>query len=290
MDVRDFESHRPRLTAVAYGMLGSYADAEDVVQDAFLRWEATTHQVDELGAFLTTVVTRLAIDRLRSAQRRRETYVGPWLPEPIVSSGPDDLADVAVEAEQISLALMVAMERLNPVERAAFLLREVFDFDYPAIADIIDKSPANTRQIVTRARGRVGDPHRSHGHDQEANSQLVAVFGEALAAGELRPLVDLLAADVIAWSDGGADHRAARRPIVGADRVARFLLGLAHKRDAYQASVRLAWANGSPAFVVLTPEGPFSVMAFDILDGVIIGIRTMVNPEKLTTVRAIDWS
>lgn len=287
--VEEFETHRPRLMGVAYGMLGTVMDAEDVIQEAYLRWITVEKPVREPVAFLTTMVTRLAIDRLRSAVKRRETYVGPWLPEPIVSPLAGDVADVVAEAEQISLALMTAMERLNPVERAAFLLRDVFDFDYPDIADVIDRSPSNTRQIVSRARTRVGDSARARPADAAENERLLAAFGNAVTTGDLDGLVTMLAEDVVAWSDGGSERRAARHPILGANRVARFLLGLAAKSDAHGAWVAPARANGGPAFVVLTADGPYSVMALDTRDGIIGAIRTMVNPAKLATVGRIDW-
>ncbi|MGB7860322.1 MAG: sigma-70 family RNA polymerase sigma factor, partial [Acidimicrobiia bacterium] len=158
MDARVFEQNRSRLTGIAYGMLGSVMEAEDVVQDAYLRWHGVDpSRVDSPAAYLTTITTRLAIDRLKSAQVRREQYVGPWLPEPIVTSYAPDPAQVVEEAESLSMAMLVALERLNPVERAVLLLRDVFDYDYAEIADVVDKSPANCRQIARRARDKAGD-------------------------------------------------------------------------------------------------------------------------------------
>lgn len=277
-----FEQHRPRLTGVAYGMLGSVMEAEDVVQDAWLRWaDADVEGVDNPAGWLTTVVTRLAIDRLRSARARREAYVGPWLPEPVIDEG--DPAERVAEAEALSMALLTALERLNPVERAVFLLREVFDLDYPEIADVVDRSPTNCRQIASRARDRVGDPGRHHRPPPAREREIVGAFETALRSGDLDGLQAVLAEDVVLWSDGGEAVRAARHPVVGRDRVARFLLGVARQAppgiEAAQASV-----NGDPGFVVRVGGTPYVVMALEVTDGGIVGVRNLLNPEKLAGV------
>ncbi len=276
-----FEAQRPRLMGIAYGMLGSVMEAEDVVQDAWLRWQASDQgEIRDPAAFLTTVATRLAIDRLRSAQKRRETYVGPWLPEPIVREVGEDPADVVAEAERLSMALLTAMERLDPVERAVFLLRETFDFEYAEIADVVDKSPAACRQIAKRARDRVGDPARSH--PVEDPEHVLAPFIAAIAAGDVDALVRTLSADVIAWSDGGGVRRAARQPVPGAVRVAKFLIGIAEYGAKRGGSARVIIANGGPALLTLLDDEPYGVMTFDIADGLVTAIRTVVNPEKLS--------
>jgi RNA polymerase sigma-70 factor (ECF subfamily) len=278
-----FEAHRSRLVAVAYGMLGSVMEAEDVVQDAWLRWQAADPSaVREPAAFLTTVTTRLAIDRLRSAQKRRETYVGPWLPEPIVREWGDDPADAVAEAERLSMALLTAMERLDPVERAVFLLRETFDLDYAEIADVVDKSPAACRQIARRARDRVGDPTRSQPIEDPEN--VLAPFLSALTAGDVDALIETLAADVIAWSDGGGIRRAARQPVPGAVRVAKFLIGIAEYGRKRGGTVRIVSANGSPALLTELDGSLYGVMTLDLADGVLVAIRSVINPEKLTGV------
>jgi RNA polymerase sigma-70 factor (ECF subfamily) len=277
-----FEAHRPRLVGIAYGMLGGLAEAEDVVQDAYLRWhEADQAQIRSAEAFLVTVTTRLAIDRLRSARMRRESYVGPWLPEPLVADAAPDPADVVAEAEQLSLALLTALERLNPVERAVLLLRDVFDLDYGEIADVVEKSPANVRQIATRARAHVGDAgRRLTTPTPEEEERLLGAFMEAAATGDLERLTGLLAADAIMWSDGGGIARAARKPIYTAAKVARFFIGVARKAppDATFDRVRV---NGEPGLRVNTADGPITIVAFEIADGVITGVRVVVNPEKL---------
>ncbi|MEX2487342.1 MAG: sigma-70 family RNA polymerase sigma factor [Nitriliruptoraceae bacterium] len=198
MDPDEFETHRPRLAAIAYGMLGNWADADDVAQDAWLRWAATDRSdIREPVAFLTTTVTRLAIDRLRSAQVRRESYVGPWLPEPIVTDGNDPAAAVA-EAESLSMTLLTALERLNPVERAVLRLRDVFDFDYGDIAEVVDRDPTAVRQIAVRARDRAGAPRRDTGQPANEHDRLIVErFLAAAVDGEIDKLVRLLAADVV---------------------------------------------------------------------------------------------
>ena len=209
-----FEACRPRLTAVAYGMLGDRGEAEDAVQDAWLRFAAAgTDAVRNAEAFLVTVTTRLAIDRLRSARARRETYVGPWLPEPIVrDAADDDPADIVAEAEQLSLALLVALERLDPVERAVLLLRDVFDLEYEQIADAVAKTPANCRQLASRARTHVGEPARRRTVDPEEEARVVGAFIAAATGGDVDALIAVLAADANTYSDGGGVVTAARKP------------------------------------------------------------------------------
>lgn len=274
-----FETHRRRLFGIAYGMLGQVMDAEDVVQDAYLRWQSVEQtRVENPGGYLTTITTRIAIDRLRSAQKRRETYIGPWLPEPVVADA--DPADVVAEAERISFAFLTALERLNPVERAVLLLRDVFDLEYADIADVVDRTPANCRQIAVRAREHVGDAGRSYKPPPEREQELVAAFVTALAEGELDRLMDVFAADVTLWSDGGGKARAARHPISGALKVARFLLGI-RKNATPDDTWGYTTANGDPAIVVAREGKPFSVMVLQISDGGIIALRSVLNPDKL---------
>ncbi len=277
-----FEQLRSRLTAIAYGMLGSVMEAEDVVQDAFLRWQRVDPTtVEHPAAYLTTVTTRLAIDRLRSARHRRETYVGPWLPEPIVTDFVPDPADVVAEAEQLSLAFLTAMERLDPVERAVFLLRDVFDFEYDAIADIVDKSPANCRQIATRARQHVHRAPGPHPPDPTREAELLVAFSQALVVGDLEHLVAILTQDVIAWSDGGPNRRAARHPIIGIHRVSRFLTGIVKQGIVMGAETSLVRVNGEPAFRLDVGGELYGVMVFELVEGRINAIRTVLAPDKL---------
>ena len=275
-----FGSERPRLVAVAYGMLGSMMDAEDIVQDAWIRWSsADRSDVRNPAAFLTTMVTRMSIDRLRSAQARRESHVGPWLPEPIVAGS--DPADIVAEAEQFSLGFLQAMEGLNPVERAVFLLREGFDFDYSEIADIVDRSPENCRQLASRARSHIAHPPRKAARALETEQQVVMQAMFAVTTGDIDRLVDLLAADVVSWSDGGAKRRAARYPVVGAHRVSRFLVGLARNGEKFSPVTFMVTVNGEPGVQMEIGGEPYGVMVFEIVEGKIQGIRNVVNPDKL---------
>lgn len=274
------ERERPRLIAVAYGMLGSMMDAEDIVQEAWIRWSSADRStVRNPAAFLTTMVTRMSIDRLRSAQARRETHVGPWLPEPIVSGS--DPAEIVAEAEQFSLGFLHAMEGLNPVERAVFLLREGFDFDYSEIAEVVDRSPDNCRQLASRARSHIGHPPRKPVRDMDAERQVVMQAMVAVTTGNIESLVDLLAADVVSWSDGGAGRRAARHPVVGAHRVSRFLVGLARNGEKLSPLTFMVTANGEPAVQMEIGGEPYGVMVFEIVEGKIQSIRNVVNPDKL---------
>jgi len=276
----EFEEHRRHLFGVAYRMLGSVSEAEDVVQDTWLRWRAASaEEVHTPRAFLTTVTTRLAIDRLRSAQRRREEYVGPWLPEPLVTD--DDPADTAELADSLSMAFLLVLERLNPVERAVLLLHDVFGYDYDEVADIVERTPANCRQIARRARGHVTS-ERPVGPrpSQEDEQRLAFAFAAAASSGDLTALEGLLAEDVVLWSDGGATRRAARRPVVGRDRVARFVANLAHRLPD-EMTFEYVHLNGEPAVIVRTPRGLLLTMGVELGDGVITAIHTVINPDKL---------
>lgn len=284
-----FEEHRPMMFGVAYAMLGDTAAAEDAVQEAYLRWHergpgggegaAAASVVLNPGGYLRTVVTRLSIDRLRSASHRRETYTGPWLPEPVVSG--DDPCDRVVEAEGISMALLVALERLNPHERAALVLRDVFDLDYSEIAEVIDRTPTTTRQVTRRARERVGDPRRRRGPASPEDLAVRDRLLGALLARDVDAVRRLLADDVVSWSDGGAEVRAARRPVVGADRVTRFLLWTVERLA--DTDVELVSANGEPAMVASSSGVPVAATVFEVEDALVVGLRTQVNPSKLSS-------
>jgi RNA polymerase sigma-70 factor (ECF subfamily) len=287
--IEAFEQHRRRLFGIAYGMVGQVMDAEDLVQEAYLRWSAVDHRsVANPAGYLTTVVTRLAIDRLRSAQFRRETYVGQWLPEPIV---PDptaaDPGDVVAEAENLSLAFLTALERLNPVERAVLLLRDVFDLDYSDIAGVVNRSVDNCRQIAARARTRVGDGGRSYRPSPEHERELVTAFVAAMSSGDLDQLTSILAADVTLWSDGGGKAKAALNPIVGALRVARFLLGVRKQIEDGDA-MGFTTANGDPALHLQRGGQPLALMVFQVSDEGIIGVRNLLNPDKLRRLAGLE--
>ena len=280
-----FEACRPRLLGLAYGMLGDRGEAEDSVQDAWLRFaDADTDAIRNAEAFLVTITTRLAIDRLRSARARRESYVGPWLPEPLVADpAQPDPSDVVAEAERLSLALLVALERLNPVERAVFLLRDVFDLEYGAIADAVGKAPASCRQVARRARLRAGEPARRFPVSAEEEQRVVTAFIAAATSGDLEALTAVLAADAILYSDGGGVVPAARRPIYGAARAARFILGVQRKLD-FEPEYVLVRVNGDPGFRIAGPDGVLGVVAIEIADGRVASVRIVSNPYKLTRV------
>lgn len=278
-----FEAERPRLFGLVYRMLGSVADTEDVLQDAYLRWEAARAEgsgttIDNPAAYLTTITSRLAIDHLRSAQVRREHYVGPWLPEPVAAEpGPDD---DAIVAESLTVGFLAVLERLGPVERAVFLLHDVFDLPFAEVARVVDRTEATCRQIARRARSRVRADQVRHVPTAPDQDRLVDAFLAALIEGDLANLTGLLAEDVVHLSDGGANRHAARRPIVGRDRVARFLINLA-RRVPPAATVERMAINGEPGVVVFDGDQPQVAMVARVSGPEIVGVWIMVNPDKL---------
>ncbi len=279
-----FGRHRPLLFSVAYGMLGSVMDAEDVVQEAFLRWRRTPRaEVRSPKAYLSAVVTRLCIDQLRSARARREEYVGPWLPEPLLAERGAS-GEPAVVDEALSMAFLVLLESLTPVERAVFLLREIFDYDYEEISRLVGKSEANCRQIARRARESVAARRPRFESSPEQEESLTQSFLEACLGGDMERLLALLSEDVILYSDGGGKTRAALNPIRGPEKVARFLAGILGKVPPGFV-VRRALVNGHPGLVGYFGDGsPQSVVTLEIADGNIRAIRLVVNPEKLGSV------
>jgi RNA polymerase sigma-70 factor (ECF subfamily) len=275
-----FVAHRNLLFTVAYEMLGSAADAEDVLQETWLRWSTVDQaEVREPRAYLVRIATRLALNRLRSAQHRREAYVGPWLPEPLLTS--PDVADDAELAESISMALMVVLETLGPTERAVFVLREIFGFEFDEIAAAVEKTPATVRQIAHRARQHVEArrPRVSVTAD-EARAALDA-FRVAVETGDVQAMLNVLAPDVVLISDGGGVKQAALRPILGADKVARFISG-GIRKTAVDFAIEPAVVNGNPA-LALHVAGEFDgVLAARVQDGRITGLYIVRNPQKLS--------
>ena len=273
-----FEAHRRLLFAIAYRMLGSVSEAEDVVQDAWLRARQDVQaDVRSVRAYLTTIVTRLAIDRLRSAERTRLEYPGPWLPEPLAEPNQD-----ATElASSLTTAFLVVLERLAPVERAVFLLREVFDRDFADIARIVGKSEANVRQILTRARGRLRDARPRFTASRDETEAIARRFRDACATGDVAGLMAVLHADAELVSDGGGKALAATRPVVGADRIAKFLLGYASKLEWSPTDFQVVTANGAPGLLMRHPLAGNGVYSFDIVDGRIRAIYVVRNPDKL---------
>jgi RNA polymerase sigma-70 factor (ECF subfamily) len=273
----DFEPHRKALVGLAYRMLGSVSEAEDVVQDAFLRWREVEHAaVDDARAYLARVVSRLCLDRLKSASHRREQYVGTWLPEPVVAEPAQTLAD------DLSVALLLALERLSPLERAAFLLHDVFDMDYADVGDALGSSEAACRQLAARARENVRqDRPRYTPNDAEAR-KLCEAFVTAAASGDVAGLARVLADDAVLYADGGGKRRAVLNPVVGKDRIARFYEGIKIKAGgAFSAArVEAATLNGLPGFVFHTAEGVETV-AVEVAGGRIVAIYAVRNPDKV---------
>ncbi|WP_225878339.1 RNA polymerase sigma-70 factor [Spongiactinospora rosea] len=283
-----FEEHRPMLLGIAYRMLGSVADAEDIVQDAWLRWNEVTGPVGDPRAYLARTVTNLSINRLGSAAVRRESYVGSWLPEPLLTS-PDIAEDVAAAeslADSLSMAVLVLLESLSPLERAVFVLREAFGFSYPDIAEALERSEAAVRQVGHRARAHVHARRPRFEASEEVGKRVTARFVAASMGGDINAVMELLAPDVTMWSDGGGKVRAALRPISGADKIARFLVSV---RDVVgRLDVRYEHVNGSPA-VVMSREGvPDSVTVLDIADGRITAIWLIRNPDKIRGLPQVD--
>jgi RNA polymerase sigma-70 factor (ECF subfamily) len=277
-----FVAHRNLLFTVAYEMLGSAADAEDVLQETWLRWSTVDQaEVREPRAYLVRIATRLALNRLRSAQRRREAYVGPWLPAPLLTS--PDVAEDAELAESVSLALMVVLETLGPTERAVFVLREIFGFEFDEIAATVEKTPATVRQIAHRARQHVEArrPRVSVSAD-EARTALAA-FRVAVETGDVQAMLDVLAPDVVLISDGGGVKQAALRPILGADKVTRFIAGAIAKAGVAVTSEATV-VNGNPALALSVDGELDGVLAARVQDGRIVGLYFVRNPQKLTRV------
>ena len=278
---------RPLMFSIAYRMLGSASEAEDVVQEAYLRFHRTRAEgtaVVSPKAFLTTVTTRLAIDALRSARLRRETYVGVWLPEPIAASATaPDPAEHAEMQESLSLAFLVLLETLSPVERAVFLLREVFEYDYAQIAEIVQKSEDNCRQVFARARKRIDEGKPRFDADAQQRQELAVRFFGAADQGDLAGLLSFLADDAAFYGDGGGKARAYPRPLYGRDRVALALRSLFKTARQFGVTYRFAFINGQPGALLFDTEGGVgSALALDVAGGAIQAVRSIVNPDKLT--------
>ncbi|MFL6239586.1 MAG: RNA polymerase sigma-70 factor [Actinomycetes bacterium] len=282
-DVDQFVALKPKLFGIAYRMLGSVSDAEDVVQEAYLRWQgADTTEVRSAEAFLTTVVVRLSLDELRSARARRESYVGPWLPEPLLVDERDPAA-AAELADSLSMAFLVVLESLSPVERAAFLLHEVFGYEYDDIAAMLDKQPAACRQLVSRAKRNVGDRRQRYDADRRRGQELAQQFQLACLTGDLDAMLALLSDDATVWTDGGGVVKAARRVIVGARKAARFLIAVTPNIPP-TAQMYDAVVNGQPGTLVVDEGAAIMTIAYDVLDGRIVGIRVVSNPAKLASI------
>ncbi|MEV5368705.1 RNA polymerase sigma-70 factor [Streptomyces albogriseolus] len=285
-----FEEHRPVLMGVAYRMLGRVADAEDVVQDAWLRWSGGDRTaVREPRGFLVRITTRLAVDRLRQIKARGETYVGPWLPEPCATDFGDtvtDTAERAVLADSVSLAVLVVLETLSPLERAVFVLREAFGYPYADIAAMLDRGEAAVRQLAARARRHVDERRPRYDVDPARRRDLTERFLDAAAGGDLAGLMELLAPDVRLVGDSGGKARAPLRVLDGADHVGRFFVGVAVK-GLPDASVRVVELNGGPALLVLSGGKPDTVVQIDADGDRIRTVYVVRNPDKLAALAAL---
>ncbi len=298
--VRIFDRHRGLLVSVAYRVLGSVSDAEDVVQEAWLRWSNLDHSgINDPRAFLVRVTTRLSIDRLRRAKARRESYVGPWLPEPVLTDR--DVAEDVALAESVSMAMLVVLETLSPLERAVFVLREAFGMPYAEIGEVIDRKEEAVRQLARRARDHVRERRSRFEADQTEQRRVTERFLEAASSGDLDTLMGVLAPGVTLVADGGGRALAPRRPVRGAEKVARFLLAVATEERmarflrsvgsepvAADLRVYMARINGGPGVVITSQGRPVSALVLDVADGAIQTIHLVANPEKLAGVRGIE--
>jgi RNA polymerase sigma-70 factor (ECF subfamily) len=280
-----YEELRPLLFSIAYRMIGSVSEAEDVVQESFLRIhraEADGTKIESPKAYLSAVTTRLSIDHLKSARVRREQYIGQWLPEPLFTAPEPDAAAQAETADSLSMAFLVLLESLTPVERAVFLLREVFDFGYPEIAKIVDRTEDNCRQLYVRARRHIDERRPRFEASKEQREELAQRFFAAAQQGDTKALVEMLAADVVVYGDGGGKAPSWPRPIHGREQVAKLMAATLAQAVRLGASLQPTHINGQPGLLFADPEGRIgAVMSLDIADGVIQTIHSVINPDKL---------
>ncbi|MGW2400162.1 RNA polymerase sigma-70 factor [Kitasatospora sp. NPDC001664] len=280
--VEEFEELRPLLFSVSYRILGSVSEAEDVVQEAWLRYDASPTRPDSVKAFLSTTVTRLSIDVLRSARVRREAYVGPWFPEPLLSDPYQDPERAAELADSVSMAALLLLERLGPVERAVFLLREVFGFEYPEIAAAVGRSEASCRQLLVRAKRHMAEGRPRFEADRAERDELAARFFEAMAGGDMEGLQQLLAADVQFVGDGGGKAPQLARAVSGAANVARLLAAVFPVLLRIDVTVEPQEVNGQPGAVFRDRDGKvLQALALDVLEGQVQAVRVVLNPDKL---------
>jgi RNA polymerase sigma-70 factor, ECF subfamily len=280
-----YQELRPLLFSIAYRMVGSVSEAEDIVQESFLRFHRAVREgtrVDSPKAYLSAVTTRLAVNHLRSARVRRERYVGTWLPEPLLTDTAEDAAQHAETADSVSMAFLVLLERLSPVERAVFLLREVFGYGYDEIAEVVGKTEDNCRQLAARARRHVEARRPRFEASRRQRDELARRFLAAVEDGDAEGLVGVLAADAVMYADGGGRAPATAAPVHGRRQVARFLLGLGRLARQTGMRLRAAAINGQPGALALDPDGRLvGAVCLDIADGQVQTVRSIVNPDKL---------
>ena len=289
MDQDVFKDDRPRLFSIAYRMLGSASDAEDVLQDAWLRYSgAEPSSIRSPAAFATTIVTRLCLDRLKSARAKREEYIGPWLPEPVLTSELQSPAAKLERAESVTLAFLVLLEKLSPEERAVFLLKEIFEYDHSEVAGMLGTTPENSRQLLRRAKARIAEGRPRLTGTAQSRRAVAERFTRAFSAGDSAELTALLTAGVEMWSDGGGKASAARRPLIGRDQVLNFLIGLHRTAHAtglvHDVSIEIEDVNSEPALVLRVGARLESVFVFSVDGDAISGIRVVRNPDKLVRI------
>jgi RNA polymerase sigma-70 factor (ECF subfamily) len=284
-DSETFLEYRPLLFSIAYRMLGSVADAEDAVQETYLRWHRTRAGADEIRspkAWLTTTISRVCLDQLGSARAKREQYVGPWLPEPLAGVSPD-IAETAADFDSLSLAFLVLLESLSPKERAVFLLHDVFGYDFASVAEIVGESNANCRQLAKRARARVVERRPRFAADPNQQERLTTRFLQAISEGDMPALIETLTDDATVFSDGGGKVTAARKPVAGRDKAALFLTNIVRTAPP-GTSFRVESINGQPGIVSLVDGKVIGVVTFDFAETGIRAIYIVVNPDKLQPV------
>lgn len=284
--IETFQEYRKLLFSIAYNMLGTIMDAEDCVQDAFVRWSQTCTKGTPVGSpksFLCTVVTRLCIDRLRSAQEQRETYIGPWLPEPIVATSEPGPPETAELSEALSVALLRMLEKLSPIERAVFVLRQAFDYNYGDISAIIGKGEDNCRQILHRAQEHLGADHAPNSIPKEESEKVLRQFLASLSTGDVDSLLSILAPDVVSYADSNGKARAAKNAIHGAEKNIHFFTGLLHKLPP-GIRLEIGEINGRPGVVAYDMDQPYTVVVPEIAEGHILEVDIIVNPDKLRRV------
>lgn len=287
-DQQTFADHRNLLFSVAYRILGSAADAEDVVQDAWFKWSADDRsQVSDPKAYLARIVSNLSMDRLRSTRHQRETYVGPWLPEPILTQA--DTADDVAKADSVSMAMLVVLETLSPLERAVFVLKEVFDFSYAEIGEAVERSESAVRQAAHRAREHIQARRPRFENDRAKKREATERFFTAITGGDINELMELLAPDVTLWTDGGGKVRQAMRPIIGIDKVARWIVGAANRPyegvEIADMAAEVVEINGGPGIVLSGAGRIIATLTVDLDDdGRIATVHNVANPDKLHAV------
>ena len=289
MDREIFNADRPRLFSIAYRMLGSASDAEDVLQDAWVRYAAAdTSTIRSPQAFATTIVTRLCLDRLKSARATREQYVGPWLPEPVLTREMDSPEATLERAESVTLAFLVLLEKLSPEERAVFLLKDVFDYDHAEIGEILGISSANSRQLLHRARTALAQGRPRRAGTPGSRRAMAERFAQAFATGDAAALASMLASDAGMWADGGGKATAARRPLLGREAIVTFLVGIHRIGEASglirDASLVIEDVNSEPALILRVGARLESIFVLSVEDDAITGIRVVRNPDKLVRI------